>query len=437
VTSSGPLEAFAKAHGSAFRGSGTLPPHGNLLTRGGRVEGLVQGTLPGGIEGSLAYYTYTYTTTDSDGHSETHTRRFTIVVTSVPESIGFMPSLGFRGAESEMAGIGGGLEEVVQVDLGGHAGLKGARCYRYRGASEMWTRRLFSPAFVDWLARSESDLGFELADGVLTTSRKGHLTTAEALTGLCEEAAHLTGAIAAESDQDADAGTAAGNAAKDPKATDPRMEAALKAIAVDPPESIKAAEPTFRAHLARSPGTIGRALRFAALLTLLLNIPGAAVPIICMVEGAYGALAIVEGALLAIFFLFAYRRAVREGSSKYAAEAFWRDYASRRHLKLEEPLHFAATHAEAKLPFRPDRVLAGPLPGGGEGCFCVYGDGSKRADRVAVVAGPAGPVAESELEAEPQGLTAKDLDTYLEQLAGEVRSASPGTAALPAASGPR
>jgi hypothetical protein len=88
-------------------------------------------------------------------------------------------------------------------------------------------------------------------------------------------------------------------------------------------------------------------------------------------------------------------------------------------MKLEEPLHFAATHADAKLPFRPDRVLAGPLPGGGEGCFCVYGDGSKRADRVAVVAGPAGPVTESELEAEPQGLTTKDLDTFLNQLAGE------------------
>ena len=146
MTSSGPLEAFAKARRLTFRESGALPPHGNLLTRGGHVEGLVEGSLPGGVDGSLAYYTYTYTTTDNDGHSETHTRRFTIVVTAVPQSIGFMPSLGFRGPKSEMTGIGSSLEEVVQVDLGGHAGLKGSRCYRYRGASEMWTRRLFSPA---------------------------------------------------------------------------------------------------------------------------------------------------------------------------------------------------------------------------------------------------------------------------------------------------
>jgi hypothetical protein len=421
------LEAFAKAHKLGFRSSGSLPPHGNLLNRHGQVEGLVEGKLPGGVDGSLAYYNYTYTTTDSDGHSETHTRRFTIVVTAVPQSIGFMPSLGFAGGESEMTGVGGSLEEVEKVDLGGHAGLKGSRCYRYRGAGEQWTRRLFSPGLVDWLARSERDFGFELADGVLTTSRGGHLGDAGALTGLCEEAAHLTAAIAAESDEDSDTGNAASNAAKDPKANDPRMEAALKTVAVSPPQSIKAAERTFRSHLVRSPLTWLRTVRFAALITLLLNIPGAAVPILCAVNGLWVPLAVIELGLIAIFSFFILRKDLRESASKYAAEAFWRSYAKERGMKLEEPLRFAATHADAKLPFRPDRVLAGPLPGGGEGCFCVYGDGTKRADRVAVVAGPAGPVAESELEAEPQGLTTKDLDTYLEQLSGEDRDSGSGT----------
>jgi hypothetical protein len=425
VSSSGSLEAFAKANDLRFRAGGSLPRHGNLLTRDGRVEGLVDGTLPGGVEGSLAYYTYTYTTTDSDGHTESHTRRFTLVVTSVPQSIGFMPSLGFAGHESEMSGIGGTLEEVVQVDLGGHAGLKGSRCYRYKGASEQWTRRLFSPGLVDWLARSESDLGFELSDGVLCTSRKGHLADAGALTGLCEEAAHLTQAIAAESDEDSDTGNGASNAAKDPNANDPRMEAALQAVAVSPPESVKAAEKAFRGHVARSPRTLGRTLWYATVITLLLNIPGAAAPILLIVAGAWGALAALEGALILIFSFFIYRKDVRESGRKYAAEAFWRSYAKARGMKLEEPLRFAATHADAKLAWKPDRVLAGPLPGGGEGCFCVLGDGAKRADRVAVVAGPAGPVAESELEAEPQGLTTRDLDTYLEQLAGEDRAAPP------------
>jgi hypothetical protein len=419
------LEAFAQAHDLGFRPSGSLPPHGNLLNRHGRVEGLVEGVLPGGAQGSLAHYTYTYETTDSDGHTETHTRRFTIVVTAVPQSIGFMPSLGFAGAKSEMTGIGGSLEEVEQVDLGGHAGLKGSRCYRYRGASEQWTRRLFSPALVDWLARSEPDFGFELADGVLTTSRGGHLADAAALTGLCEEAAHLTGAIAAESDEDSDTGNAATNAAKDPKAKDPRMEAALAAVPIDPPASIGAAESHFRRRLAGSPRTLARALGYAVVIAALLNVPAAAVPILLAVAGQWALLAAFEVLLVAILAFFIFRKDLRQSGSKYAAEAFWRGYAAKRGMKLEEPLRFAATHADAKLPFRPDRVLAGPLPGGGEGCFCVYGDGSKRADRVAVVAGPAGPVAESELEAEPQGLTTKDLDTYLEQLAGEDRAAPP------------
>jgi hypothetical protein len=414
VFASGGLEAFAKAEGLSFRHSGSLPPHGNLLTRGGHVEGLVDGSLPGGIDGSLAYYTYTYTTTDSDGHSTSHTRRFTIVVTSVPQSIGFMPSLGFRGPKSEMTGISGDLDEAVQVDLGGHAGLKGSHCYRYRGASEMWTRRLFSPGLVDWLARSEPDFGFELADGVLTTGRADHLGGAAALTGLCEEAAHLTKVIAAESDQESNTGMAAGNAAKDPKASDPRMEEVLRAIPVDPPESIGAAEPVFRHHLGHSPMTFIHAISYGIAVTLLLNIPGAALPIILAVEGSWAALAAIELGLVLICAFVVYRRDLHTWPRKYAAEAFWRNYASTRGLKLEEPLRFAATHAEAKLPFRPDRVLTGPLPGGGEGAFCVLGDGSKRADRVAVVAGPAGPVAESELEAEPQGLTTKDLDTYLE-----------------------
>jgi hypothetical protein len=421
VSSSGALEEFAKEHGLTYRSGGSLPPHGHLLTQGGHVEGLCEGTLPGGVEGQLAYYTYTYTTTDSDGHSETHTRRFTVVVTSVPQSIGFMPSLGFHGPESEMPGIGAGLEQMVKVDLEGHAGLKGSRCYRYKGASETWTRRLFSPAFIDWLARSEPDLGFELADGVLATGRRR--IGGDLLVGLCEEAAHLTEVIAAESEESAD--TADGNAAKDPEANDPRMEEALSAIAVDPPASIGAAEATFRHHLAHSPRTFIHAFSYATAITLLLNIPGAAIPILLAVAGSWVALAAIELGLIAIFAFFIFRKDLRASGRKYAAEAFWRSYAEQRGMKLEEPLRFAATHADAKLPFRPDKVLVGPLPGGGEGCFCVYGDGSKRTDRVAVVMGPAGPVAESELEAEPQGLTTKDLDTYLEQLAGEDRQASP------------
>jgi len=118
VPSSGALEKFAESRNLRFRGSGSLPQHGNLLTRGGHAE-----------------------ITDSEGHSETHTQRFTIVVTSVPQSIGFMPSLGFRRPESEMSGIGDSLEQVERVDLGDDARLKHARsCSPSPDPGSRWPR---------------------------------------------------------------------------------------------------------------------------------------------------------------------------------------------------------------------------------------------------------------------------------------------------------
>jgi hypothetical protein len=431
VPAATPLEKFAAVHGLTHSKSTSLPQQGNLLTRGGSVEGAVKGELPGGIEGTLAHYTYTYTTTDSDNNTTTHHRFFTIVVTAIPESIGFMPSLGFVGAESEMSGIGGTLDEVVKVDLGGDKGLDGARCYRYKGASENWTQQLLSPALLDWLARSESDLGFELANGVLCVSRKSYLEDPAAMQALCEEAAHLTAAIRSESEEESDTGGAESHAAKDPKALDPEMEAALAAVTVPPPTSTVSATSSFAHHL-RSPATFFWALGKAMLIALVLNIPGIAIPILLIVAGNYALLAAIEAVLIGVLVFFIFRKRVREGSKQYASEAFFRAYASSRGMTLEEPLHFAATHAEAKLPFRPDHVLAGPLPGGGEGCLCILGSGDKRADRIAVVAGPSGPVAESELEAEPQGLSTKDLDTYLEQLAGEAREDAATAPAPPA-----
>jgi hypothetical protein len=417
------LTKFAAAHGLTTGGSAALPQEGDLLNRGGQVKGAGTGSLPGGETGTLAHYTYSYTTTDADHHSHTEHRYFTIVVTSIPESIGFMPSLGFSGAESEMAGAGAALGETVQVDLKGFPELHDAHCYRYKGASEIFTRRLVSPALLDWLARSDTDLGFELSDGVLCTSRKGYLEDAKSLETLCADATHLTAAIRSESEEQQ--GTAGGEsaAAKGPEA-DARVEAALREVAVLPPSDINAAAATFHRHVSRAPATIWRSLGYAIAIAAILNVPAAAVPILLAVAGAWVILAGIEVVLVAIIFFFVFRKEVRQTAQGAATEAFFRGYATARGMTLEEPLHFAATHAEAKLPWKPDRVLTGPLPGGGEGSLCILGDGSKRADRIAVVTGPAGPVAESGLEAEPQGLSTGDLDTYLAQLAGEDRATS-------------
>jgi hypothetical protein len=415
------LAKFAESHGLAYAKTVQLPEQGGTLTRSdGKVEGAATGRLPGGIEGSLVHFTYTYTWTDSDDHTHTETRRFTLVVAQVPESIGFLPFMGFTGSGSELSPMAGSTD-MTKVDLGKDPAFKDASACAYKGTSQNWLAQLLSPALTDWLARSEDDWGFELANGVLCAGRANYLNGAEELKTVCEDAAHIAGAIREESLEETDSGSANVDAAKDPNASDPAMEKALSKVKTDPPAYLTAAVPAYRSHARRSGETLFRALRYALLLTLVLNIPGAAIPIVTITQGAYAALAVIEGTLFLIIFLFAFRSRVRSTSQKYAEEDFFRRYAESRQLKLEEPLHFAATHAEAKLPFKPDRVMSGPLPGGGEGSLVLCGDGSKRADRIAVVLGAKGPVAEAGLEAEAPGLSTKDLDTFLQQLAGEAR----------------
>jgi hypothetical protein len=421
------LSRFAENHGLRYSKTIDLPAQGSTLSRdGARVEGAATGSLPGGIDGSLVHFTYTYTWTDSDDHTHTEVRKLTLVVAQAPESIGFLPYMGFAGPASHLNPMAGSTE-MTQVDLGDDPALKGARACAYKGTSQSWLAQLLSPALVEWLARSEDDWGFELANGVLCAGRAGYATDPAALTTICEEAAHIAAAIRQESLEEIGSGSL--DAAKDPNASDPAMEKALAKVKAEPPAYLTAALPAYRSYARGSGETLLRALRYALLLTLVLNIPGAAVPIVLLVQGAYAWLIGIEAVLFLTIFFFAFRSRVKSTSRKYAEEEFFRRYAESRHLKLEEPLRFAATHAEAKIPFKPDRVMTGPLPGGGEGSLVLCGDGSKRADRIAVVLGPKGPVAEAGLESEAPGLSTKDLDTFLEQLAGEARE---GSATAPA-----
>jgi hypothetical protein len=423
ATSADSLAKFAQDRGLAYAERVELPQQGGTLTRSdGKVEGAATGKLPGGIEGSLVHFTYTYTWTDSDHHTHTETRRFTLVVTQVPESIGFLPYMGFAGSGSQLSPMAGSTE-MTKIDLGKDGSLKDANACAYKGTSQSWLTQLLSPALSDWLARGHDDWGFELANGVLCAGRSGYVTEKWDLDTVCEDAAHVAGAIREESVEEVEGGDAQLDAAKDPDATDPKMEKALAKVKTEPPAYLTAALLAYRRYSRGSAETFLRALRYALLLTLVLNIPGAAIPIVLIVQGAYALLIGIEAALFLIVFFFAFRSRVRNTSQKYAEEAFYRGYAEQRGLKLEEPLHFAAAHAEAKLPFKPDRVMSGPLPGGGEGSLVLCGDGSKRSDRIAVVLGPKGPVAEAGLESESPGLSTKDLDTFFEQLAGEAREA--------------
>jgi hypothetical protein len=428
MAGSDPLSKFAEAHGLAFAPTVELPREGRTLSHDdAKVEGTATGKLPGGIDGTLLHYTYTFTETDADDHTSTVTRHFTLVVTRIPESIGFLPFFGFSGSSSNMSAAAAG-SDMKAVDLPDAGSLKNASCYAYKGTSESWLAQLLSPALLDWLARSEDDFGVELANGVFCAGRDSYLNDPAALTALCEDAARIATAIREESVEEVGTGGAEAEAAKDPDAADPRMDAALGEVRIGSPANVLTAGPEFKSYLRRSPYTYWRALRFGLLLTLALNVPAAAIPILLIVGGQYAILAAIELFLIALISFFAFRSRVGSQGSKYAEEAFFRAYAAEREMKLEEPLHFAAAHAEAKLPFKPDRVLAGPLPGGpANGSLVLVGDGTKRSDRIAVVAGPNGPVAEAELQAEAPGISAKLLDSYAERLSKELTAAQAPT----------
>jgi hypothetical protein len=422
------LAKFAKGRELRYAERVDLPAQGKTLGENGKVEGAATGTLPGGVEGSLIHYRYTYTYTDSDNHTHSEERRFTLVVTRIPESIGFLPYMGFSGPASKLS-AGAGGEDMAPIDMSKSEVLKQATAMAYKGTRETWLAQLLSPALVQWLERCDEDFGFELASGVLCVGRGDYLSSPSELTAVCEDASHLAGAIREESLEEVGTSGEEAEAARDPDAVDPAMEKALREVALDPPATLRATESTFASYARRTPATALGSLRFALLLTLALNVPGAALPIVFLSEGLYLPLAVIEGTLILTAFFFSFRSRVGQRGRKYAEEAFYRAYAAERELTLEEPLHFAAGHAEAGLPFKPDRVLNGPLPGGANGSLVLLGDGTKRSDRIAVVTGPRGPVAEAELQAEAPGLSAKLLDGYAERLSKEVAedlATSPG-----------
>ena len=133
----------------------------------------------------------------------------------------------------------------------------------------------------------------------------------------------------------------------------------------------------------------------AGIFGLLLNIPN---PLL--------AVAIFEMVVIATTTFLSVRHEINSRSQSCAVEAFWQQYARARDLKADDPLEFAATHAKAELPGRPQRVMNGSFGGVG-GALLITGDGLKRGDAIALVAGPSGPVASADFEASAPGASAQ------------------------------
>jgi hypothetical protein len=278
------LAKFAELNGLAYAASASLPSQGSTLAKGGAVDGAVSAKLSGDLDATLAHYTYTYTWTDADNHSHTETRHFTFVVTELPESIGFIPCLGFSGPSSHFSPFAGSTD-TEGVDLGEDKALDNSHACAYKGTNKSWLTQLFSPSLLDWLARSDDDFGFELANGVLCVGRSTSLTDPADLKAVWDDAGHLAAAIRKECMEEVESGDAAADSAKEVGADDPRMEEALVKAKVASPATVNSATDAFNGVVMAAPSSYWSGFLRAFGIWLLINLFGSALTINIFVQG--------------------------------------------------------------------------------------------------------------------------------------------------------
>ncbi len=406
-----PLAEFAAAHGLEYADGVELPATGRLLSEDDlRQNGAATGDLAPGEPGTLCWVTYTYRFNDT-----THTVKRTAAVLRVPESIGFAPYLGAAGLVAL---------DIKAVELDG-----GGKVMAAKGVNDGWLAELFSPAFAAWLGRNPDDFQWELSDGVLCVSREDHVTKEFELAALCNDAAHIATTIRDECLEEVETGEAKRTAAKakEPTGRDKVVSAVLAKTTFDhPPADVEATRAQFREAVVRIPGTYISAFLRTLLWMVAVNIIGGGIyGLLLNLPNPGMAVLIYQGILFVVIGYFVLRSQINGTAKQLAAEGFWQQYAKARGLTFEDPGSFAATHAKAELPGNPVRVMTGTFDGI-PGSLLVTGDGLKRGDSIALVAGESGPTATADFDVSAPGPSAAALDQYAADLALDLKT-RPGT----------
>jgi hypothetical protein len=396
-----PLAEFAGAHGLEYSDGAELPAKGRLLAEDDlKQAGTATGDLAPGEPGTLSWLTYTYRSDDT-----THTVKRTAAVLRVPESIGFAPYLGASGAIAV---------DVKAVELDG-----GGKVLAAKGVNDGWLAELFSPAFTAWLQRNPDDFQWELTDGVLCVSREGYLSKDSELAALCSDAAHIATTIRDECLEEVESGEAKRTAAKakEPSGRDKVVSAVLAKTTFDhPPADVEATRAQFREEVVRIPGTYISAFFKTLLLMVAVNVIGGGLyGLLLNLPNPGRAVLIYQAILFVVIGFFVLRSQINGTAKQLASEGFWQQYAKARGLTFEDPATFAATHAKAELPGNPVRVMTGTFDGI-PGSLLVTGDGLKRGDSIALVAGESGPTATADFDVSAPGPSAAALDKYAADL---------------------
>ena len=156
-----------------------------LLEGGGDVSTTFAGELPGGLQGTLA-----------------HHGRLTAVITSVPETSGYVRALSCRSravsvdrSYRKLEHVGGWHEQELESSRFNDAfSLEVIEAQR-----SGWVFQVFSPSFIAWLAdRAPGDISFELNEGHLCVAVPRRLEDEAELDALCEAAQRIAGRLSEE-----------------------------------------------------------------------------------------------------------------------------------------------------------------------------------------------------------------------------------------------
>jgi hypothetical protein len=347
-----PIERYARAHGIAYEREGTLPEATPLLCRGDRrfATEVATGELPGGLDGTLARYTYVVT---EDGDERRH--HFTVVVTRVPESVGFVPFLLCRHRRRSRASDdphGGGYSNTRMLELESAAVQEHYRIETSDEQDQIWLRELFAPSFVAWLAaRAPEQLSFELVEGVLCVYVPWHGDEPSALDRLVEASTHVTERLRGEALEEEGRAAAAITAPAAKRAARLRERLDTVQWQTAPPDA-KTASRAYLPIAAREPGPWAKSLLVGAVVS-------AGVFARTLQDGA-GDVALAVG-LGVVALVIAALGLIRQGAARYGQEAFVREYARSRGLALEDGRRFHARNVRLPLPGIADHALKGRL----------------------------------------------------------------------------
>ena len=385
------LRAFAAAHGLTYAESGDLPA--STLALSGKTSlsthGIAGGDLPGGITGVITDRSYTV----SQGqHRPAIERHVLVLVTRVPESVGFIPQLYCQDVEQ------GGLARLLVTKLYETTELESLNFnarYRIgyqRGQDENWVRQLFEPTFVDWLAdHAPAGCFFELSGGVLVVSADEDPGAPGAVDRLCGFAATVAERLRSEA-LEQEGGPPAPVVPPSPAIAKyrERLDDEVAQVQFDaPPPDVRSAAKRYRPFARRRP------LAWIASLIIALAIaaPTAGVLLIFLdffevPWGTASVVGVVTVALLAVFLWTTFVRFyIGFKSTGWALEALMRGYASLHGLESLDPQSFHAEHMRLRLPAQAQRVLAGRLPALGRPGALLTWEQATRRDRPACICG--------------------------------------------------